>query len=367
MKLKKRVYVIFIVLILMIIIYHIPHNYTRKYKVKGYSIIEKYDKKLKLHYLNVNKNHKDYEFVVTSSGKKIVKDIDYYQKDDTSCLSITLKKEKIRPICYHKNTLKDISLINNPDVDKHFKIKNTTKDIGETYNNLTIHNLDNANFIIWNYKGFYYLKENIKDSINITDRDVYNLKVITRLDNLLLLADYQEEYNFHKFIIINLENGSKDDWTIDDDISMDSYILGTYDKSIYLVDKKNKIEYEIVPSHKKIRIVGTSKKDGVIYQDKFQNISLQKLINKEYSFSKNIGYNYFIESKKLYLKMSDSPNKIVVSTMDDLKIMDQNKDKVYFLSKDKLYVYSPLSGIKLLLENFEWNFNYENMIFVYNK
>ena len=65
--------------------------------------------------------------------------------------------------------------------------------------------------------------------------------------------------------------------------------------------------------------------------------------------------------------MSDSSNKIVVSTMDDLKIMDQNKDKVYFLSKDKLYVYSPLSGIKLLLENFEWNFNYENMIFVYNK
>ena len=37
---------------------------------------------------------------------------------------------------------------------------------------------------------------------------------------------------------------------------------------------------------------------------------------------------------------------------------------IYYISDDKLYVYSSFDGDKLLVENFEWNFNYKNIVFI---
>ena len=37
---------------------------------------------------------------------------------------------------------------------------------------------------------------------------------------------------------------------------------------------------------------------------------------------------------------------------------------IFYLKKDTLYVFNPLEGTKRLLDYFEWNFNYENMIYV---
>ena len=41
-----------------------------------------------------------------------------------------------------------------------------------------------------------------------------------------------------------------------------------------------------------------------------------------------------------------------------------NKD-IYYLKDDELYHYNPIEGEELLLSYFEWNFNLENMIFIY--
>lgn len=367
MKPKKRVYVILLIIILAIIIFKIPHNYKISYKVKKTEVKEEYNKKLKIHYLKINKDNKIYEFITNKKGRKVVKDIDYFQKDKNKCLSISTKEETLRPVCYSNKELKDIALLNDKEINKHYKIKSKTKDLNTTYNNIVIHNLNNTSYLLWNYRGFYYLKNNITDNINITDKDVYNLKVITRINNLLLLADYQEEYQFNKFIIINLENGKKEQWKIDYDISMDSYILGSYNKSVYLVDKKAKVEYEIVPSYKKIRIVGTSDRKGTIYNNGFEKIALNKLVKEELSFKKEESYNYKIKNDQLYLSLYNSSNNILITNNKNLKIVDKNKDSVYYLSDNKLYSYSPLEGEKLLLENFEWNFNYENMIFAFKK
>ena len=230
-----------------------------------------------------------------------------------------------------------------------------------------IYNQDKSAFLLWNYKGFYYLNNNITDTLKITDHDVYNLNVIAKLNNLVILADYNEDYHFNKFIIINLGSGKKSTWKIDYDISMDSYILGSYNESVFLVDRKAKTEYEIVPSHQKIRIVGTSNKEGIIYDQKFTKISLTKLVQKDYQFQKLNAYNYTVNNGNLYLKLYNSDNKILVSKKDNLKIVDYNQENVYYLSDSKLYRYNPNLGEQLLLENFEWNFNYQNMIFVYRQ
>ena len=366
---KKRIAMVLLCIIIIIIfLFKMPHNYKIHYNIDKTKIEEEYNKKLKIHYLKVEKDSKDYEFVVSTKWqRKIVTGLDYYVKDNIKCLSLKLKEENLRPICYDNKTIKDVELINNEDILKHYKIKNTNKDNNTTFNNVTIYNQDNSAFLLWNYRGFDYLNGSITDNIKITDKDVYNLNIITKIDNLVILADYSQDYHFTKFIIINLENGKKQTWDIDYDISMDSYILGSYDKSVYLVDKKSLIEYEIVPSHKKIRIVGTKTKKGVIYNNDFEDISLNKLVKKEYSFKQIKGYNYEAFDDKLYLKLYNSPNKILVTRKDDIKIVDIYEDSVYYLSGSKLYRYNTKDGEKLLLEDFEWNFNNQNMIFVMPK
>ncbi len=345
-----------------------PHNYKIHYKLGSILVEEEYNKKLKAHYIQVQKDKHTYEFVINNIWKrKIVQDVDYYQKDNIYCLAIVTKNSTSRPICIENKLSKDISLIKNQDVLKHYKIKNDNSKVNTQFNNITIYNQDSSAFLLWNYKGFYYLNNNITDNLKITDHDVYNLNVIAKLNNLVILADYNEDYHFNKFIIINLENGKKSTWKIDYDISMDSYILGSYNESVFLVNRKAKIEYEIVPSHQKIRIVGTNNKSGIIYDQKFTKISLTKLVQKDYQFQKLNAYNYTANNGNLYLKLYNSDNKILVSKKENLKIVDYDQENIYYLCDSKLYRYNPNLGEQLLLENFEWNFNYQNMIFVYRQ
>ena len=366
-KYKKRLILLFGLVIIAFIIYRIPHNYKIDYQFKSFRVKEEYNKDLKTHYLSINKKKKDYEFILGNlRKKKLIKNIDYYEKDNISCLSISLKDKTLRPVCYLNNELIDISLINDEEVNKHYKLKNKDNKEINTYNNITIYNLDNSSFLLWNYKGFTYLKDNIVNNISLTKQDVYNLKVIASLDNYLLMADYNEEYNFNKFIILNFNTGKKETWKIDYDISMDSYILGRMDKSIYLVDKKNKKEYEIVPQYQRIRIVSSDNK-GLIYDNKFTKISLNKLVTKELAFNIKKTYNYVLEDDKLYLKLYNSSLKRLVTKQKDLQVVYQNAENIYYLSAEKLYRYNLEEGESLLLSNFEWNFNNDNMIFIYKK
>ncbi len=364
-KIKKRFYMIIITIIVIIIIFHLPHNYKIEYKINNYKIYEEYNKDLKIHYFKINIDNKDYEFISSIKGRKLVENLDYFTNEKNKCLSISLKKEVLKPVCYENNTLKDIRLINDEELLKHYKIKENNIDNKINFNNITIHNLNSNKYLLWNYKGFYYLNKDITDNLKITDKDVYNLKIIAKIHNLLILANYQEEYNFNQFIIINFDNGKKEIWNIDYDISMDSYVLGTYKDSVYLVDKKNKIEYEIVPSHKKLRIVGNKKNKGIIYENGFKEITLNELVNKERKFIKTLDYNYYLSKNNLYLKLYSSENKRLVTKKENIKIIDTQEDTVYYLEENKLYSYSPKEGEILLLENFEWNFNFENMIFVF--
>ena len=259
----------------------------------------------------------------------------------------------------------DAYTLNNTNVNKHYKLKNSDSEVIKKVDNILLYDDDSANYLLWNYKGFNYINENSNKSIKLLNNDLYNIKIVARIDNLLLMANYNQQYNFNKFIIINMENGKKDYWAIDYEISMDSYILGINNKSVFLVDKKNKVEYEIVPYRKKMRIVGNENKKGIIYRDGFEDISMSKLINDELQFSSSEVFNYSIVDNKLYLSLYQHGDKILISEEPELKIVEQIDDTVYYLSKDQLCVYSPYNGKKLLMEYSEWNFNSENMVFVY--
>ena len=363
-RIKKIYKIIFLSLILIILISRYNHNYNIAYVIDSVKIKEVYNKKDNIHLVKAIKNNQEYSFIVSSKKKKIVKKVVFYNKNNITCLNIIGNKIGTTPVCYQDSKLIDIHLLNNSDVNNYFNIKYKEANNPKSIYNIKVYGYNNLNFLLWNYKDFIFLNKNVHKKIKTINKDVYNLKIIERINNLLLLADYNQEYSFNHFIIINMDDGKKYTWKIDYEISMDSYILGKYKNSIFLVDKKNKVEYELVPHYKKIRIVGNKNRDGIIYDNGFKNISISRLINNELSFKKTQAYNYIVNDGKLYLSLFNSKKNTLISNNDNIKIVDQIDDSVYYLSQDKLYTYNLKDGEMLLMEYFEWNFNNDKMAFI---
>ena len=93
-------------------------------------------------------------------------------------------------------------------------------------------------------------------------------------------------------------------------------------------------------------------------------MTLTKLINNELKFTNNSIINYKLEDNTLYLIIDNK--KIKISNENIKQIIHTNSNIVYYLSENKLYSYEYLKDETLLLKYDEWNFNYNNHIFIFN-
>ena len=55
-----------------------------------------------------------------------------------------------------------------------------------------------------------------------------------------------------------------------------------------------------------------------------------------------------------------------ISNLSIKEIVKEKSDNVYYISDDKLYVYSDKYGEVKLLEYFELNFNYKNIFYIFD-
>lgn len=368
MKLRKKrvVMLLSVLIIVLVIIGNLvkEKHYEVEYSINGYTIVENYsDKIYTFRISNDNNSFSFLENIKYVKKHKLINDIEVVDENDETCLILESSYFSYNPLC----------VINDEEVDYHLvseKMKEklnlgVSKEVEEKdYNSIKINNLLNYNYLVWNYKDFELISNKEIKTINVFDNDAYDIPLTKIVNNYLLIADYNSKYSFNKFYVINLLKGTKDEFKIKDDISFDSYVLGSYDESIYLVDKKNKIEYEIVPHKKKIRIVGTENKQGIILTSNgFEKISLAKLVSKEYSFYDNNKYDYKIIDNKLYQVIND--DKLLVSNKKIKDIITIKKDTVLYLVNDTLYLYNNFYGETKVMSNFEWNFNYKNNIYFY--
>ena len=97
--------------------------------------------------------------------------------------------------------------------------------------------------------------------------------------------------------------------------------------------------------------------------------NMSKLNNKKefFTFDKDLIYNYSNEEDKFIKTFND--NKNIKNVIYDKKVdyIDFYLDKVFFLDGEYLYLFTPISGSKKIVRNFEWNFNKENTIFIYSE
>ena len=203
--------------------------------------------------------------------------------------------------------------------------------------------------------------------INIFKDDIYEIPLATKINNYIFIPDYEQKYNFNKAYIINLETQEVEEWKLKYEISFDSYILGTNDRSIYLIDKKNRKEYEIVPEKQKMRTLAKANQKGTLYKgDTIYKESMNKLVTKEYSFTYNNLYNFTSINNILYLQYLDSSIKVKLSNQEITSIVHTSKDNVYYLINDTLYRYNLKYGETKIMKYQEWNINYKNLIFINN-
>ncbi len=373
-KLKKSAIVILIlsfialiVLINLIISLFKKYSYSIEYNIGEYSISENYNKENSYYYYTISTSNLVYDFIYESNclkEKKLIKEIKEYNDEDYTCIIIKSNYLDAYPMCNYKEEYIDYHLIPDNLKSKLSEYYKSSKEVEKTYDNYKLYN-EEENLLIWSYKGFKYIHQGKLTFIKIFNKDIYEIPLATKINNYILIPDYEQEYNFNKVYLINLDTLEVDEWSLKYSISYDSYILGTNDKSLFIIDKKNEKEYELVPHKKKMRIVATSNQQGIIYEEnQISKISMKKLISKEYSFTYKALYNYKLKNNSLYLNYIDSLNMIKISNKKVDYIVASSKENIYYLVEDTLYRYNPQYGEVKLISYSEWKFNYRNLIFI---
>ena len=372
-KLKKEalIFLGIIILVLLILIVFIVSlfknkSYSIEYNLDDYKINENYDHNKKLYYFEIKYKDNIYNFIKESKylkNKKLIKEVNHYEDEEYTCLTVESSSFNITPLCSKDKNRIDYHLVSNK-LKEELEIEEKEYEEKEL-ENYTIYS--DSNLLIWSYRGFNAVQGEKIKFIKLFDKDVYNLPLATKINNYLVIPDYEQEYSFNKVYIINLENLEMDEWKLDESISFESYLLGINDRSIFWMDTKNKKEYELVPHKKRMRVVAKNKQQGIIYENgELKKYQINKIILNNMTFTPNNIYNYKITNdKKLSLWYLNHDNlETLISEQDIKDIIYTEKDNVYYLVGNILYKYNAKDGETKLIKYSEWEFNYENLIFI---
>ncbi|MBQ4030195.1 MAG: hypothetical protein II625_00450 [Bacilli bacterium] len=362
-KLKKKPLIVLILIILItiflisLLISHLKNkSYSLEYNINGYKVNENYDSNRQLYYYEITYNDYEYNFIYNSKylkEKKLIEDISSKEENDLTCLYIESDYIESNPLC------------NNGKEVVYYQINRVEEEKEPANINNYEYYADVTNVYLWTYKNVsYYSKGELKD-IKLFSKDIYDIPLAARINEYLLIPDYEQSYSFNKMYIVNLNTNKVETWKLKYDIAFDSTVLGYNDKSLFIVDKKNNIEYELVPHKKKMRIVGTKTKQGIIYEyGETKKVSVKEIINSNKTFKYQTNYHYSIESDGLYLTLLDSNIKTKVSNQEITSIISVKEDEIHYLVKDTLYSFNLKDGIKKLIKYDDWEFNHDNLIFI---
>lgn len=366
-KKLRLLLIIFLIITFLLLIIFKDNSYSKVYDIDEYKVTEEFNDKQSYYYFQIKYNSLDYELLINRkySGEKLITNITKYSEKEELCLVLELTIGNPTLVCSKDNKLINWNLISDnlkdkipPELIKEYPENSyTEKDI-------TIFNNIDSKIYIWNYKGFDVIENGKLKTLNIFEDDVYDTNLIAKVNNYIIIPNYNQKYNFNKIIVLNTKTDEIEEWELNYEISYDSYVMGSYENSIYLVDTKNKIQYELVPHKQKARIIATKNSQGLVYKKEWQKMTVNKMINNKETFTFNIIYNYQISNHILHLSYINSPNTIQVTNSQIDKIVATNDNEVYYLSQNKLFYFNIYDGEKLLAQKEEWLFNNENKIFI---
>lgn len=393
---KYLIIISFLIGLVFLLIYLFKNHAYNEYDINKYKIYETFnliDNKNYYDFVIKDKDNNIYNFIYINSNKrnKIITDIVEYSEGDIKCIIPVFGKNKGNIYC---NDTKEISIIYNINDEKLIdKLKKDTyynyvsSDKFKKIDNFSYY-LDNIpdkyNFIIWNYTGISIVNSKVKSIKLIENNDLYNNKYSTLVGSYYLLLDGTTT---NKFSYYDIKRDVVKTIISEDELSGDYTILGVYDKTLYLVDNHNYNEYVFDFNKFKIELVGSEKTNyKVVVNDKVKEISTSKFKSdmNSYKFVKYISNDkikekyktehiylfnnsYYFESNGTFYRSNvnyeDSATKLFsVDKLNDWKIVDNN---LLIMSNDTLYLYNDDIGLRKIISNNEFKYNYNNIYNLY--
>lgn len=280
-------------------------GHSIEYKIDIFNVKEKYIQNIKNetnnYYFEITVNNSIFNFETYKSlnrNSKVIKKINYFKNSNYECIfpefrdntfvtDIICKKDQIN---YYYSYLKG----KDPELD-NFANKLGVKfdtEIKEVKNNGNLYIYDSVkenHFIgIEHYKGIYAVN-NVAwyKKINFFEKDIYNKQITAIVGEYYITADYNEKYDFHEFKIISLENYREGKIVSNDPISLDSYVQGVIDNKVYIIDRSNKVQYELDIKNKTIISIGNEKTGIKLYKNgSWEDGNIYEAINKDITFNK---------------------------------------------------------------------------------
>lgn len=337
--------IVSLIIVFIIFLYFLNrrNDYTLKYEVDGIWVEETYHKDASYYSFHITYKSDVYEVISLDkyqSKRKLINGID----TDGECLSFSSEIE-VYEVC------------KNEEGYYYKRGENTFKE-SSSYKNISIANLLDYTFYLWDYHEFVYLNKDTKKTINLFSKDIYNLSLVYQTEDILVVPNYNESYEFSKVYLLN-KNGKVNDFSLRYKLYFDSYFLGDTKNLVYLYDKKNEEEYYL--DLKKEDIYKSSYK--ILNNGKWEKVTKQSLKSKNLIFIKNKIFNYEIIDNKLY---GGYETRYLVTDKKVSKIIKIDNLDVFYVAKDTLYYFNPLKGEVPLLKYSEWEFNNNNMIFIFN-
>lgn len=357
---NKKTIVVFLIILgifwLFVYIINKPKNYKSSYNVNKYKVVEEYNKKNSSYLFKIMINKIEYSYLFNEdyvSKRHLINKIDVIDNNDNTCILPKSNYIDFYPICYKDGYL-SLNLVDN---NLKYKFKKNNAKYSE-YKKVKIYNLYDKNYLVYNYNGFLFIGNNNK-SIKLDTNNEYSLDNLYKTNDYLIVPII-DNYYISEFIFINGINSKTYKLKVGTDISKDIRYLGEYKNNLYFIDNKEEKEYLINIKKRKLEEL----EDPVIVRDnKIIVTTIEDIIKKNLSFM-NVNNSFVVENNTLYKKNNNI--KIKVSDKEIEKVVSISDYDVSYISKGILYVYNMYDGEIKLLENFEWNFNRDNQVYIFN-
>ena len=354
---KKHVVLVLLLILLFgvfIYFYLRTTSYELQYEIDDFSIIEKYDKELNAYYFTINYDDKTYELVSLdkyTNKRKLITDVILTEEEENTCLSFETTNIKLYDICsddqgYFMANINDHDEFNKKD----------------SYENINIATLDDKTYLLWNYHDFIYLNDSQKEKLTLFQTDVYNLSLIYKFANYLLVPNYEQNYLFDKLYVINTDKASISTINLRFDIYFNSYFLGNDENKVYIYDLREDQEFYIDLKKEEIY----TSKNIILNNGNWESISKQTFQKEKPTFSNEEPLEVVLQDSSLYLQTLYSQNKVLLTNRKVSELVEVSGLDIYYIADAILYKYSPYEGETALLEYSEWNFNHQNMVFIFD-
>ncbi len=333
MKNKKLIIFILIIVTLFIIflfLYNKKISYEYVYKLNKYEIKETFNKETNIFTFNVNDEY-NFSLLGNYSNKRgLITDVSMYD----NCLKL-------------KGYLSFFNICKKEDV-YYFSESTLEETKYNNYDNLKIYNLLDYTYLIWNYDGFYYINNDVNKKINLFETDVYSPSLIKQIDDYLFIPNYDEKYYFKSYYLLNMKDGKVKQINLKQEISFDIKYLDYENGKLNIYDKKNNKIFKVKLTNGEEKV-----KQKIVLTDK--ELAKYDVSNKY----------FFINQEYLTYKLKDFEVKL--DNFKPKSLIYENSYESIFLNDKELIYFNLKDELIKLIEYSEWQFNYENLIFIYNK